>query len=52
MTIKEFNLLEIIVYDNEKEIYRGMCEDAPDELKNRQIKIEGNEGKALKIKLI
>jgi hypothetical protein len=52
MTIKEFNLLEIDVYEGEKLIYNGMCENAPDELKNRQIKIEGNEGKKLIIKLI
>ena len=52
MTIREFNLLEIIVYDGESEIYRGMCENAPEELLDRKIKVEGIEGKTLKIKLI
>ncbi len=52
MTIKDFNLLEIDIYDGEQLIYNGMCEDAPEELKKRQIKIDGNEGKKLIIKLI
>ena len=52
MTIKEFNLLKIVVFDGDKEIYRGMCEDATEDLKQRQIKIDGNEGKILKIKLV
>lgn len=45
MTIKEFNLLEIDVYDGENKVYTGMCEDAPEELKTKQIKILKNENK-------
>lgn len=52
MTIKEFNLLEIAVFDGEEEVYRGMSEDAPEDLKQRQIKINGNDGKILIIKLV
>ncbi len=52
MTIKEFNLLKISVFDGENEIYNGMCEDAPDDLKQKQIKIIGNEGKTIKVKLV
>lgn len=52
MTIKEFNLLKIRVFDSENIVYEGMCEDAPEDLKNRQIKIDGIDGKIIKIKLI
>jgi hypothetical protein len=52
MTIKEFNLLEIDVYSGDELIYSGMSENVPEELKSRQIKIDGNEGKKLIIKLI
>ncbi len=51
MTIKEFNLLEIDVYDGDKKIYTGMCEDAPEELKKKQIKILRNESKKIIFKL-
>lgn len=52
MTIKEFNLLQIVVYDGENIIYEGMCEEAPEELKEKQIKIDGIDGKIIKVKLI
>lgn len=52
MTIKDFNLLEIDVYDGENLVYSGKCEEAPEELKQKQIKIDGNEGKKLIIKLM
>lgn len=52
MTIKEFNLLQIEVYDKENLVYSGMCNEASDELKERQIKIENIEGKILKVKLV
>ncbi len=52
MTIKEFNLLKIRVFDGDNIVYEGMCEDAPEDLKNRQIKIDGIDGKIIKIKLI
>ena len=52
MTIKEFRLLHISVLDGENEVYNGMSEDAPQELLNKQIKIEGMEDKILKVKII
>ena len=52
MTIKDFNLLEIDVYDGDKLIYNGMCEDAPEELKDNQIKIDGIDRKKLIVKLV
>ena len=52
MTIKEFNLLEIDIYDGDKQVYTGMCEDAPEELKKKQIKILRNESKKLVVELI
>lgn len=52
MTIREFNLLKIEVYDGDSIIYSGMSEDVPEELKDRQIKIEKMDGKVLKIKLV
>ena len=50
MTIKEFRLLHISVLDGENEVYNGMSEDAPQELLDKQIKIEGMEDKILKTK--
>lgn len=52
MTIKEFNLLKIRVFNDENIVYEGMCEDAPEDLKKKQIKIDGIDGKIVKIKLI
>ena len=52
MKIKEFNLLEIDVYDNDKLLYSGKCEEAPEELKQREIKIDKIQGKKLIIKLV
>ena len=40
MTIREFNLLKISVWDGDKEVYNGICEDVPEELKQRQIKMK------------
>ena len=37
MTIKEFRLLHIAVFDGDKELYNGMSEDAPQELLDKQI---------------
>ena len=47
MTIREFNLLEIDVYNGNDLVYTGMCEKVPEDLKDKQIKITGNEGKKL-----
>lgn len=52
MTIKDFNLLEIDVFDGENLIYNGMCENAPEELKNRQVQIQKIDAKKLIIKLV
>lgn len=52
MTIKDFNLLEIDIFDGDNLIFSGMSEDVPQELRDKQIKIDGNEGKKLIIKLI
>lgn len=52
MTIKDFNLLEIDVYDGDKIIYSGKCEEASDDLKSKQIKIKGIDGKKLIIELV
>ena len=52
MTIKEFHLLDIVVYDDGKEIFKGKCEDAPEDLKSKQIKIDGVDDKELKVSII
>ena len=52
MTIKEFRLLHIAVWNGENEVYNGMSEDTPQELLDKQIKIEGMEDKVLKVKII
>ena len=52
MTLKEFRLLHIAVFDGDKELYNGMSEDAPQELLDKQIKIEGMEDKILKVKIV
>lgn len=51
MTIKDFNLLEIDVYDDNNIVYSGMCSDAPDELKKKQIEIMKMDGKKLLVKI-
>lgn len=51
MTINEFNLLEIDVYDGDEKVYTGMCEDAPEEMKKKQITILRNESKKLIVQL-
>ena len=52
MTIKEFKLLHISVFNGDKEVYNGMSEDVPQEILDKQIKIEGMEDKVLKVKII
>ncbi len=51
MTVKDFNLLELDLYENENLVYSGMSEDVPEEYKDRQIKIDGIDGKKLIIKI-
>lgn len=52
MKITEFNLLEIDVYDKDKLLYSGKCEEAPEELKQKEIAIDNIQGKKLIIKLV
>lgn len=52
MTLKEFNLLKIELYDGNNLIYAGTSNDVPEELKQRQIKIEGINDKTVKVKLV
>lgn len=47
MKITDLNLLIIDVYDGEQLIYTGMCDEAPEDLKQKQIQVKGIEGKKL-----
>ena len=56
MTIKDFNLLKIDMFDGDNVIYSGMCNsgmcnEAPEELKEKQIEIIGIDGKKLLVRL-
>lgn len=51
MTIKDFNLLELDIFENENLIYTGMSENVPEEYKERQIQITGIDGKKVIVKL-
>ena len=52
MTIKEFNLLELEVYQNDELIYQGISENVPEDLKEKQIKIEKLDGKKIIVKIL
>ena len=52
MKITDLNLLEVDIYDGEKITYSGMCNEAPDILKEKQIKIDRIDGKKLIIKTV
>ena len=51
MKIEDLNLLEVDIYDGNKIIYSGMCEDVPEEIKTKHIKIIGIDGKKIKLKI-
>ena len=51
MTIKDFNLLKIDMFDGDNVIYSGMCNESPEELKEKQIEIIGIDGKKLLVRL-
>lgn len=51
MTIKDFNLLKIDMYDGDNVIFSGMCNEVPEELKDKQIQIIGIEGKKLLVRI-
>ena len=48
MTVNDFNLLEIDIYDGDELVYSGMSENVPEELRKRDIQMTGNDGKKLK----
>ena len=52
MTVNDFNLLEIDIYDGDELVYSGMSENVPEELRKRDIHITGNDGKKLIVKFI
>lgn len=52
MTTKEFHLLKIKVLDGDKTIYEGMSEDVPENISNRQIKIDKMQDKVLIVSTI
>lgn len=52
MTIKEFKLLHISVWENGEEVYNGRSEETPEEYIDKQIQIEGMENKILKVIII
>ncbi len=52
MTVKDFNLLEIDMFQGDELIYNGMCEDVPEELKDKQIRIKDIDNKKLIVELI
>ncbi len=51
MTIKDFNLLEIDLYEDENLIYTGISENVPEEYKQRQIEITGIDGKKVIVRV-
>ena len=51
MKITDLNLLEVDIFDGEKIVYSGMCDEVPEEIKQRNIKIDKIDGKKLIIKL-
>ena len=51
MKITDLNLLEVDVFDGEQIVYSGMCDEVPDELQQRSIKIDKIDGKKLILKL-
>ena len=51
MTIKDFNLLKIDMFDGDNVIYSGMCNEVPEDLKEKQIEIIGIDGKKLLVRL-
>ncbi len=52
MTVNDFNLLEIDIYDGDELVYSGMSKNIPEELRKRDIQITGNDGKKLIVKFI
>ena len=52
MKISELRLLEIDVYNGEELIFNGRVEDAPDDLKQRNIIITQIDGKKVITKLV
>ena len=51
MKITDLNLLEVDIFDGDQIVYSGMCDEVPEEIKQRNIKIDKIDGKKLIIKL-
>ncbi len=51
MKITDLNLLEIDLFDGDKLVYNGMCEDIPDIYKDKKIKIKSIDGKKIQLEL-
>lgn len=51
MKIADLNLIKVDIYDGEQIVYSGMCDEVPEEIKQRNIKIDKIDGKKLIIKL-
>ncbi|MBB1553669.1 MAG: hypothetical protein HG453_005770 [Clostridiales bacterium] len=52
MNCKEFNLLQLDIYDGDNLIFSGMSEDVPENIKSLPIKINGIDGKKLIVELV
>ena len=51
MKISDLNLLEIEVYNGDELTYKGMCNEAPEEIRNQKVKVLGMDTKILKLSL-
>ena len=51
MTTKEFHLLKLREYDEDKVIYEGMSEDVPEDISNKQIVVDQIVDKVLVVKI-
>ena len=52
MTIKEFRLLTVNIFSKDELVYSGEVEAAPEELKDKQVKIRKLDNKTLIVDLI
>jgi hypothetical protein len=52
MTIREFRLLTVNIFSKDELVYSGEVEAAPEELKDKQVKIRKLDNKTLIVDLI
>ena len=52
MTIKEFHLLNLRIYDGDNVIFEGMSEDVPKEISDMQIEVDRLVDKTLVVKIV